>query len=37
MVANLDNPCTFADVINVINQFVTAEIKYLNEEEQIDD
>jgi hypothetical protein len=32
MIANLDNPCSIKDVINVVNQFVEAEIKNLEEE-----
>lgn len=32
MIANLDNPCHISDVIDCVNQFVKAEIKYIVED-----
>lgn len=31
MIANLDNPCSIDQVVNVITQFVESEIKHLEE------
>lgn len=33
MVANLDNPCSIADVLDVVKQFVNQELKMVIEEE----
>ena len=33
MVANLDNPCSIADVLDVVKQFVNYELKMVIEEE----
>lgn len=33
MIANLDEPCSIGDVLDVVNQFVKKEIQYIQEDE----
>lgn len=35
MIANLNNPCSIGDVLDVVKQFVHAEIKYVIADESI--
>ena len=37
MIANLDNPCSIGDVLDVVKQFVGKEIEYVIEDEQTEE